>query len=621
MNQDDQPNLFGDEAASSPNKHEPHNDSIPLDGPVDDRDCVSAGVSAPSDPGSEASLDERLKTSAGDEIAGDDASLSVAETHEGSDRERTPGPQFDATLGSADAASVGFDEIRTVDGSDSLPDAGGAGSDTEVLVPGAVYFLTNRLNLIRVLSSRLVAPRESYEKYYGDLLELAPGWVPLLTAPPSEALIGVVTRERGGGSPVLIEFPRSVVEGEDSVSGFMFVAALPLAAATAIHFRDERSLREHRARGFANVHPHDELLTVTPKLFEGTFPFPEHMDAPANARVVDWRAMDRMRGAISAAMSVVDSGEALAVGATVLGGANVPDVIRVPKWLAWPNVVAPDDDSTTEVSDPDAATFRTALAVLRTADITEEWNPRVLLDGIRTALAEAVGPGEPGSIIDRNLDRVRAIVDVEREFEPFRSTGTALISAMSLLLVLLRPRLADVVGWPEEDTGADEVTRVAAAMLAGSLRGLAREDSAMRHVNLDDATATWAAQRAQGLEGYLPALEFVASPDRTEVRLAGVVMASAPPLVPDPLARYQSLSDVRRLSAGIRIARALGVPVSVVARVTGKVSVDWTNTELIMTTDGAVVVSESVDVAEVVQALSVATPVQRRAAVAALDAK
>ena len=43
-----------------------------------------------------------------------------------------------------------------------------------------LYFLTNRMNLNGILSSRLVAPRESFQKYYTDLLQQTPGWVPLL---------------------------------------------------------------------------------------------------------------------------------------------------------------------------------------------------------------------------------------------------------------------------------------------------------------------------------------------------------------------------------------------------------------------------------------------------------
>ena len=45
----------------------------------------------------------------------------------------------------------------------------------------SLYFLTNRMNLNGVLSSRLVAPRESFQKYYADLLQQTPR----LGAPPS----------------------------------------------------------------------------------------------------------------------------------------------------------------------------------------------------------------------------------------------------------------------------------------------------------------------------------------------------------------------------------------------------------------------------------------------------
>ena len=91
-----------------------------------------------------------------------------------------------------------------------------------------LYFLTNRMNLNGVLSSRLVAPRDSFQKYYTDLLQQTPGWVPLLRDAPTSAQIQAVTSERGAGAPVVVEFPLDVPGKVKSDAPVVYVPAVAL---------------------------------------------------------------------------------------------------------------------------------------------------------------------------------------------------------------------------------------------------------------------------------------------------------------------------------------------------------------------------------------------------------
>src|SRR5687768_1165974 len=82
----------------------------------------------------------------------------------------------------------------------------GTTAETPLLVP------TNRFNLLEILASRVIAPRAAYDKYYTDLLELAPGRIPVIAGPVGARTIELVTREGDATFPVLLELRRAVIK-------------------------------------------------------------------------------------------------------------------------------------------------------------------------------------------------------------------------------------------------------------------------------------------------------------------------------------------------------------------------------------------------------------------------
>jgi hypothetical protein len=229
-----------------------------------------------------------------------------------------------------------------------------------------LFFLNNRMNLNAILGSRLIAPREAYLKYYADLLDLTPRWVPLLTTPPARAQLDIGTAERGSGSAVLVEFSGDAGTREGSVptDDVVYLHAAKIADARAIHFPDERSLREHRARVYGNVHPHDDLLRVTPKLFSGDGS-EVAIASPGGTPSPDWRRVDRIRGAASAAVSYASTSGRPDLAASLLGSTVDGSGIELPPWLNW---AALDDHVRREgeggTLTPDAVTFGAVYEVL-----------------------------------------------------------------------------------------------------------------------------------------------------------------------------------------------------------------------------------------------------------------
>ncbi|WP_344043612.1 hypothetical protein [Nocardioides panacihumi] len=466
-----------------------------------------------------------------------------------------------------------------------------------------LFFLTNRMNLNTILGSRLIAPREAYQKYYADLLDLTPRWVPLLTTPPAKAQLDIVTAERGSGSAVVVELSGDVGNREGSLpaDGVVYLHAAKIADARAIHFPDERSLREHRARVYGNVHPHDDLLRVTPELFSGDG-VELAIASPRETPSPDWRRIDRIRGAASAAVGYATTSGRLALAASLLGGTVDDPGIELPPWLNW---AALDDlvhgESEGGTASPDAVTFSAVYDVLAESDIADSWSPGTVLSAVVERVEAASLTDDDLGLVMRNLQRVRQLVDAEVEFEPFRSTTSALLSAKALILVLLRPNLADLLAWPDSETGADGATQLVAAIFAGRLRGSGREDVALRSLSFDDATASWAVQVAAHPGVAAPRIDFVW--DGPQVSIAG---GAAPEVEPTygtesgegavvVAAAYSELGSRSKAAARLRVARKLGWPVTTVVKVPAGSEV---------TSDGDVVRVVGVDAVKLVDSIS-----------------
>jgi hypothetical protein len=347
------------------------------------------------------------------------------------------------------------------------------------------YVLTNRMNLNAMLSSRIIGSRDFFPKYYPDLLELCPGRIPVLSEPPAPDLIDLVSAQVRSG-PALLEFPTTIRAMPRTRVDL--ADAIPMSAVSAIHLPSDSSLREHRARRYRNIHPHDHLLKVTPHLFTGSVTRDDVTRAascsdgesltPRDATT--WKRIDRMRGALSAAVASADDPQTLRKAADTLHASALESNDRILSLLPCGSI---------DMQDAERYLAAAILETLMAADVQKAWDPSAVIEHVRSLVhADDV----TASFITANLGRVTAIVSGEAPFTPFKSEGRGLASAKAFLLVLLREELTELLNWPRTETGADQHTRQLAAVFAGALRGLTREAIAARNASLDDLTANWA---------------------------------------------------------------------------------------------------------------------------------
>ncbi|MDB4099257.1 hypothetical protein N9554_02405, partial [Candidatus Thioglobus sp.] len=172
--------------------------------------------------------------------------------------------------------------------------------------------LTHRRNLLSIMSSGLIGPKEVYGKYRDDILVKTKGLVPLFSRSISSQLIDLTTSNRDSNFPVILELdkdqlPDSFAYGVDSEGvlinnvnkkqPLVFRLSLDILSTNMIkevHFVSEQNLTDFKARMFENVPIDAFSLSESPKIFESKSTFPiEFFDTITNP---EFETSDEVQG-------------------------------------------------------------------------------------------------------------------------------------------------------------------------------------------------------------------------------------------------------------------------------------------------------------------------------------
>lgn len=285
-------------------------------------------------------------------------------------------------------------------------------------------FLTNRYNLLDILSSGWIKPAARYTKYYSDLGESCPEWIPLLVHAPSSQLVEDASSHEPGSFPVLLEIDLCDVSGHMQVIredyqteqselpllggavAILIAGVLPASLVRAVHFRSEVELEEHTARKYENIRGNFISLHVSPDRFTGSL-------------IENVRLMEAL---VSADLTVLPLPPALFPSAIALGGAllTLGGLINLDRTAPMAALVPIIEALQTPT------TLTKALATLKLSSGTARWLallPTVLLE--EPGLLASTG-GEQSSLlipaIDSNLSG-----DDQADFFLFTSTVKTLL--------------------------------------------------------------------------------------------------------------------------------------------------------------------------------------------------
>ena len=152
--------------------------------------------------------------------------------------------------------------------------------------------LTHRVNLLAIMSSGLIGPKEVYGKYRDDILVHTKGLVPLFSRNISTQLIDLTTTNKDSNFPVVLELDKAripdsfafgvnskgeIVENVNKNDSFVFRLTTDILSTNMIkevHFISEQSLKDFQARMFENVPIKNFSLSESPKIFDSKSAFP-----------------------------------------------------------------------------------------------------------------------------------------------------------------------------------------------------------------------------------------------------------------------------------------------------------------------------------------------------------
>src|SRR5690625_653689 len=378
--------------------------------------------------------------------------------------------------------------------------------------------LTNAPNLSHFLSLGYVGPAESFgaeDNYYGDLLEAAPGRLPLLAAPLSSDLIEHVRRESPRSArPVLLEFVPEALPQEDvpslDIGGNPVVGpaadpdsiatapalVLPFSAVRRVIFLSEEDRDEVLARSFVNVPSIPfEQVAVIPRLMgdgavslEAVQSWLSDLEHPQNVTREGFGKADRVAGAVALAVhSRPDLKENLL--ALLQSKSTGPEL---PSWFG----ILTSDLPASVPPDPDALTFAAAVSVLRSSS-PNAWRPREVLEEVWERIIAGGLSEEEVNQLDKSVDRIRRILNNDDEF---KHSGSQRYPALQgLMLLLIREKPTELLAWDPEETQAGAWAHLTAVLYAGLLHGRARLPQTLRDQDADRQIAEIVARRLSAL--------------------------------------------------------------------------------------------------------------------------
>lgn len=412
---------------------------------------------------------------------------------------------------------------------------------------GEIVFLTNRHNLLEILASGVIAPREAYAKYYDDILAQSPGRIPLLRAPVGVEACEMVVAGEETAYPVALEldvrklsggpFPALCGAGatarlmDASALAWAPVGAIPLSVVSRVHFRSDPERREYERRHYENVPPLGIPVEVSPRLFDAS----EALDGSLRQWLVglaaahgpdaaDYDRVDRLAGAICMIVAAAPARPEVFSGLAVLLSApaaeppaskkrgrkgkekDAPRQGVLPEWLItlW-------DNSSGGQASLESRLFGSAFRVFSGITRSAGWHPVEALSAIEADVRAGKLTKAEEAEISRTVEHIRAIVRNERDLKPFRP-DSGLDVAKAILMVLLRPDPSRLLAWPRQELAATDSVWITAAALGGALSGFKRLSTSIRGGTLHSYVSERAAlQLLRGVESAWPAPEATLS--------------------------------------------------------------------------------------------------------------
>lgn len=407
------------------------------------------------------------------------------------------------------------------------------GQETESEQLQRRWLPTNRYNLMAIQAGRLIRPQPGYGKYYADVLDLRPGYIPLLPEPPGPDVLAYCGRETPQAWPVLLELdlPQAMAI-QPALAGM-----IPSNSITAVHCRSLEELEEIRQHQYENTADNPLPFMTSPELFTSAGMTLENVQAileplpdPPEQLGQSMTILDRLTGGLLAVASHGEREQRFAQFLLTPAERRRDIALSADELGLLASTLLGNTGGNRE-----SALLHTAIHVILSsgeADLV----PAALIDRLMNEYERLHGDDPKGLSV---LKRLQKIVADPTGTPPKPASGWPV--AAGLLLLLLYRNMKRLTGpAPIEALDPSHGDLNVARFLAGLARGRQRLESHYRNPALDELAAAAEAAALAGQPGWMADwLENLTPEDRQPEEIPIVPEVPQAAQSPEPQAETQ----------------------------------------------------------------------------------
>lgn len=359
------------------------------------------------------------------------------------------------------------------------------------------YFLTNRRNILSIMSSGLLGPSDIFAKYKDDILAKTGGYFPLFSKGFSNDLINATTDNPDINFPVIIELDRnklpdscahglsdtgqfiSDVQLHDKVGLRLFDIVLNTDMIKEVHFNSQENLEDFLSRMFDNVPVDTFNCTVSPKLFNSDSALP--IEFFSKVKKIESSNIERLAitsDKIAASIALlaenmsVESDVLLLKSLTVYPYAGKNDRIEKEYNILIKIINSIVTGAAINCDSGDCKLLGVVLNKLVDINPGDGWVSGDFLDSVHSAYKE-LSPNDDYKI-DEWHDACKSIINTEMDVTPNIFSDEKNIVKRSILFLLLRPDYEDIVHHKNSYLNPGHTVKVLGLFLAGFKVGYER---------------------------------------------------------------------------------------------------------------------------------------------------
>jgi len=330
------------------------------------------------------------------------------------------------------------------------------------------YFLTNRRNILSIMSSGLLGPSDIFAKYKNDILVRTGGYFPLFSKGFSNNLINATTDNPDINFPVVIELdrnklPDSCAQGlsdtgqsitnvqlHDKVGVRLFDIVLNTDMIKEVHFDSQENLQDFLSRMFDNVPVDTFSCTVSPKLFNSDSSLP--IEFLGKVEKIENSNIERL--------AITSDKIAASIALLAENMSAQSDVLLLKSLTTYPYIGESDriceeynflikiinsivTGAAIECDSGDCKLLSIVLNKLVDINPSDGWVSGDFLDSVHSSYKESSPDDDYG--IDKWHDACKSIINAEMDVTHNIFSDEKNIIKRAILFLLLRPDYEDIV--------------------------------------------------------------------------------------------------------------------------------------------------------------------------------